>query len=133
VTCSPTARAENFLHGIADLKDTLRRLEAYADAGADVLYAPGLTKLDDIAAVVRAVAPRPVNAVMGLAGATTSLAALEQIGVRRVSVGSALARAAYGAFLRAAREIREQGTFGFADAAVPFADINAMFKPPRTG
>jgi len=128
-----TARAENFLHGIADLKDTLRRLEAYADAGADVLYAPGLTKLDDIAAVVRAVAPRPVNAVMGLAGATTSLAALEQIGVRRVSVGSALARAAYGAFLRAAREIREQGTFGFADAAVPFADINAMFKPPRTG
>jgi 2-methylisocitrate lyase-like PEP mutase family enzyme len=126
-----TARAENFLHGIADLKDTLRRLEAYADAGADVLYAPGLTKLDDIAAVVRAVAPRPVNAVMGLAGATTSLAALEQIGVRRVSVGSALARAAYGAFLRAAREIREQGTFGFADAAVPFADINAMFKPPR--
>ena len=128
-----TARAENFLHGIADLKDTLRRLEAYADAGADVLYAPGLTKLDDIAAVVRAVAPRPVNAVMGLAGAATSLAALEQIGVRRVSVGSALARAAYGAFLRAAREIREQGTFGFADAAVPFADINAMFKPPRTG
>src|SRR6185436_681863 len=74
-----TARAENFLHGIADLKDTLRRLEAYADAGADVLYAPGLTKLDDIAAVVRAVAPRPVNAVMGLAGKTLSLAALEDI------------------------------------------------------
>jgi 2-methylisocitrate lyase-like PEP mutase family enzyme len=128
-----TARAENFLHGIADLKDTLRRLEAYADAGADVLYAPGLTKLDDIAAVVRAVAPRPVNAIMGLAGATTSLAALEQIGVRRVSVGSALARAAYGAFLRAAREIREQGTFRFADDAVPFADINAMFTPPGAG
>jgi 2-methylisocitrate lyase-like PEP mutase family enzyme len=123
-----TARAENFLHGIADLKDTLRRLEAYADAGADVLYAPGLTKLDDIAAVVRAVAPRPVTAVMGLAGATTSLAALEQIGVRRVSVGSALARAAYGAFLRAAREIREQGTFGYLESLPASAEIGRHMR-----
>ena len=128
-----TARAENFLHGVADLKDTIRRLEAFADAGADVLFAPGLTSLDAIATVVKAVSPKPVNAIMGLAGKTLSLAALEDIGVRRVSVGSALARAAYGEFLRAAQEIRSKGTFGFANQAIPFAEINAMFKRPRAG
>ena len=128
-----TARAENFLHGVADLKDTIRRLEAFADAGADVLFAPGLTSLDAIATVVKAVSPKPVNAIMGLAGKTLSLAALEGIGVRRVSVGSALARAAYGEFLRAAQEIREKGTFGFANRAIPFAEINAMFRRPRAG
>ena len=128
-----TARAENFLHGIADLKDTLRRLEAFADAGADVLFAPGLPGRTEIEAVVRAVAPRPVNAIMGRAGASLSLAELEAIGVRRVSVGSALARAAYGAFLRAAREIRHEGTFGFADDATPFAELNAMFRRSRAG
>ena len=125
-----TARAENFLHRIADLDDTLRRLEAFADAGADVLYAPGLRDRTQIAAVVRAVAPKPVNVVMGLAGASLSLAELEDLGVRRVSVGSAFARAAYGAFLAAAREVRERGTFGFAREAVPFAEINAMFRKP---
>jgi len=128
-----TARAENFLHGVADLKDTIRRLEAFADAGADVLFAPGLTSLDAIATVVKAVSPKPVNAIMGLAGKTASLAALEDIGVRRVSVGSALARAAFGEFLRAAQEIRNKGTFGFANQAIPFAEINAMFKRPRAG
>jgi 2-methylisocitrate lyase-like PEP mutase family enzyme len=128
-----TARAENFLHGVADLKDTIRRLEAFADAGADVLFAPGLTSLDAIATVVKAVSPNPVNAIMGLAGKTLSLAALEDIGVRRVSVGSALARAAFGEFLRAAQEIRSKGTFGFANQAIPFAEINAMFKRPRAG
>lgn len=128
-----TARAENFLNGITDLADTIRRLEAFADAGADVLFAPGLRTRDDIAAVVRAVAPKPVNAIMGLAGASISLAALETIGVRRVSVGSALARAAYGGFLRAAREIRHEGSFRFADDAIPFREINAMFKRPRAG
>jgi len=128
-----TARAENFLYGVADLKDTIRRLEAFADAGADVLFAPGLTSLDAIATVVKAVSPKPVNAIMGLAGKTLSLAALEDIGVRRVSVGSALARAAYGEFLRAAQEIREKGTFGFANRAIPFAEINAMFRRPRAG
>jgi 2-methylisocitrate lyase-like PEP mutase family enzyme len=127
------ARAENFLHGIADLDDTIRRLVAFADAGADVLFAPGLTRLDDIAAVVRAVAPKPVNAIMGLAGSPLSLESLEAVGVRRVSVGSALARAAYGAFLRAAREIRDDGTFRFADTAIPYPEINAMFKRPRAG
>jgi 2-methylisocitrate lyase-like PEP mutase family enzyme len=128
-----TARAENFLHGIPDLTDPIRGLEAFADAGADVLFAPGLTSLDAIASVVKAVAPKPVNAIMGLAGKTFSLSALEDIGVRRVSVGSALARAAFGEFLRAAQEIRSKGTFGFANQAIPFAEINAMFRRPRAG
>jgi 2-methylisocitrate lyase-like PEP mutase family enzyme len=123
-----TARAENLLHGRIDLPDTLRRLQAYAEAGADVLYAPGVKTPQDIAAVVKAVAPRPVNVVMGLAGAALSMDELARLGVKRVSVGSALARAAYGEFLRSARELREQGTFGFAKTAVPFAEINAMFE-----
>src|SRR5439155_12134692 len=94
-----TARAENYLHGRPDLKDTIRRLQAYQEAGADVLYAPGLTTKKDIAAVVRAV-DRPVNVVMGLKGVQLSLAELSALGVKRVSVGSALSRAALGAFLR---------------------------------
>lgn len=124
-----TARAENFLHGIVDLPDTIRRLVAFADAGADVLYAPGLRSREHITEVVRAVAPKPVNVLMGLAGPSFSLAELEGWGVRRVSVGSSLARAAYGAFLSAAREIRKDGTFAFARDAIPFAEINAMFRP----
>lgn len=123
-----TARAENFLNRRPDLPDTLRRLQAFAEAGADVLYAPGLKTREDIAAVVRAVAPKPVNVVMGLAGAAFPLAELEQLGVKRVSVGSAFARAAYGAFLRAAREVKDSGTFTFAADAVPYAEINALFK-----
>ena len=125
-----TARAENFLHGIADLPDTIRRLVAFADAGADVVYAPGLRGREQIVQVVRAVAPKSVNVVMGLAGGSLSLAELEDCGVRRVSVGSAFARAAYGAFLGAAREVREHGTFDFARGAIPFAEINAMFREP---
>ena len=123
-----TARAENFLYGHTDLKDTIRRLEAFADAGADVLYAPGLKTRDEISAVVKAVAPKPVNVVMGLAGGSLSLADLADLGVKRVSVGSALARAAYGAFLRAAEEIRREGCFTFAEEAVPYIKINALFK-----
>ena len=103
-----TARAENLINGRPDLADTIRRLQAFAEAGADVLYAPGLKTSDDIARVVKAVAPKPVNVVMGLSGAHFSLAELDALGVKRVSVGSALARAAYGAFHSAAREIREQ-------------------------
>jgi 2-methylisocitrate lyase-like PEP mutase family enzyme len=122
-----TARAENYLAGRRDLGDTIERLQAYQAAGADVLYAPGLTNKDDIAAAVRAV-DRPVNVVMGLAGATWSLAELSAIGVRRVSVGSALSRAALGAFLRAAREMREQGTFAFAGEAVSYREVNELFK-----
>ncbi len=124
-----TARAENFLFGRRDLDDTIRRLVAFADAGADVLYAPGLASRDAIAAVVRAVAPKPVNVVIGLAGAALSLDELAALGVKRVSLGSSLARAAYGAFLRGAQEIREKGTFEFAREAVPYSEINTMFEP----
>jgi len=121
-----TARAENFLVGRNDLADVIRRLQAYQDAGADVLYAPGLVARDDIATVVKSV-DRPINVVMGLAGARFSLGELAALGVKRVSVGSALARAAFGALIDAANEIREHGTFAFADRAVAYRDLGAMF------
>ena len=122
-----TARAENYLVGRPDLKDTIKRLQAYQEAGADVLYAPGLRMKDDITAVVGSV-DQPVNVIMGLGGVQLSLAELSDMGVKRVSVGSALSRAALGAFLRAAREMREHGTFNFVDEAVSYRDISAMFK-----
>jgi 2-methylisocitrate lyase-like PEP mutase family enzyme len=121
------ARAENYLHGRPDLNDTIKRLEAYADAGADVLFAPGLRTREEVDSVVRAVSPKAVNVILGLTGSSLTIAELRDLGVRRVSVGSALARAAYGAFLRAAREIHENETFSFAAEAIPFADINGMF------
>ena len=122
-----TARAENFLHGRPDLGDTIRRLVAFAEAGADVLFAPGLTTKEEIGAVVRACAPKPVNVIMGLSKGTLTLEELAALGVRRVSLGSALARAAYGAFLRAAEEIRQHGSFGFARDTVPYARFNEIF------
>jgi 2-methylisocitrate lyase-like PEP mutase family enzyme len=121
-----TARAENLIHGRPDLKDTIRRLEAYADAGADVLYAPGLKTREEIDAVVRAVAPRPVNFLMG--PGNFSLDDLASLGVKRVSLGSTLARVAYGSFFRAAEEIRQKGTFTFAANTVPYATINQLFS-----
>jgi 2-methylisocitrate lyase-like PEP mutase family enzyme len=121
-----TARAENYLHGRPDLADTIARLQAYQEAGADVLYAPGLASEDDIAAVVRSV-DRPVNVVMGLQGVQLSVTALSAIGVKRISVGSALCRAALGTLLRAAREMREHGTFTFANEAASPREISAMF------
>jgi 2-methylisocitrate lyase-like PEP mutase family enzyme len=121
-----TARAENHLHGRPDLKDTIRRLQAYQDVGADVLYAPGLATKDDIAAVVSSV-DRPVNVVMGLQGVQLSLSELSAIGVRRISVGSALCRAALGTFLRAAKEMRERGTFTFANQAASPKEVGAIF------
>ena len=121
-----TARAENYLFGRRDLNDTIKRLQAYQEAGADVLYAPGLASREDIAAVVSSL-DRPVNVLMGLAGVGLSLAELSEIGVRRVSVGSVLSRVALGAFLRAAQEMRDHGTFTFAEEAVSFRDISAMF------
>jgi len=123
-----TARAENLITGRPDLTDTIRRLEAFAAAGADVLYAPGLTTRDAINSVVRAVAPKPVNVVMGLSGATFSLAELGDLGVKRVSLGSSLARAAFGALLRASREVRDSGTFTFSRDAMPYAELNALFE-----
>lgn len=123
-----TARAENLIHGRPDLPDTIRRLQAYAAAGADVLFAPGLTTKEEIEAVVRAVAPKPVNVVMGLNRADFSLEDLAGLGVRRVSLGSSLARAAYGSFLNAAEEIKGKGTFGFGEGTVPYTTFNELFR-----
>ncbi|BBT38780.1 Carboxyvinyl-carboxyphosphonate phosphorylmutase [Pseudomonas putida] len=122
------ARAENLLHGRLDLDDTIRRLQAYAEAGADVLYAPGLRDVEEIRAVVQAVAPKPVNVLMGLAGVPLSVNQLQDLGVKRISVGSSLARAALGALQRAALEIRDQGSFGYSAQALPFAELNDLFR-----
>lgn len=120
------ARAENYLHGRPDLGDTIRRLQAFAAAGADVLYAPGLKAREDIAAVVTAVAPKPVN-VLAVAGGLPR-DELAMLGVRRISVGGALTRAALGAFLRAAEELATTGTFEFLAQAIPHARLNEAFK-----
>jgi 2-methylisocitrate lyase-like PEP mutase family enzyme len=112
-----TARAENYLYDRKDLKDTIKRLQAYQEAGADVLYAPGLLMKDDIAAVVSSV-DRPVNVLAGLPGVSLTLADLSALGVKRVSIGSGLARAALGGFLRAAREMRDSGTFTWSAEAI---------------
>jgi 2-methylisocitrate lyase-like PEP mutase family enzyme len=122
-----TARCENYLVGRADLRDTIERLQAYQEAGADVLYAPGIRSKEDIAAVVGSV-DRPVNVLMGLEGIRLNLAELSQLGVKRVSVGSALSRSALGAFLGAANEMREHGTFNFVDGAASSAQIGALLK-----
>jgi len=118
------ARAENFLHGRPDLDDTIRRLKAFAAAGADVLYAPGLPNLDSVKAVCTAVSPRPVNVLAGAKGGYFTVENLAAAGVRRISVGSGLYRAALGAFLRAGREIADQGTFTFGEQAASFAELN---------
>lgn len=126
-----TARAENFLHGRADLDDTIRRLQAFERAGADVLYAPGLPGLEAVRTVCAAVS-RPVNVIAG-GGGTPSVAALADAGVKRISLGSGLSRAALGGLVQAAREIREQGTFGFSAAALPYAEANGFMLPTRPG
>ena len=125
-----TARAENFLHGLPDLSDTIGRLRAFAEAGADVLYAPGLPSLEAIREVCASLS-KPVNVVMGLQGATFSVEELAAAGVKRVSVGGALARAALGAFVRAAREIRDKGTFRFAADAIPHAEAKAFMADSK--
>jgi 2-methylisocitrate lyase-like PEP mutase family enzyme len=130
-TFTLTARAENYICGRPDLRDTIKRLQAYQEAGADVLYAPGLATKDDIAAVVSSV-DRPVNVVMGLQGVQMSLADLSKLGVKRISVGSALSRVALGSFLRAAREMQTHGTFDFGEEAVSYRELNLMFSPGAT-
>jgi len=122
-------RAENFLHGRPDLDDTIRRLQAFEAAGADALFAPGLTWAEDIRTVCASVG-KPINVVMGLKSASFSVAELAALGVRRISVGSALSRAALGAFVRAAREIQEHGTFRFAEDALPYAEANDLVVRP---
>jgi 2-methylisocitrate lyase-like PEP mutase family enzyme len=120
-----TGRSEGFLVGRPDLDATIKRLVAYAEAGADCLYAPGLRSKEDIVAVVRAVAPKPVNVLVG--GGSANVSELADLGVRRISVGGALARVAWSAFLEAATEIRQQGSFAALGRARPFAEINALF------
>ena len=126
-TFTLTARAENYLVGRPDLADTIQRLQAYGEAGADVLYAPGLIEKEHIASVVRSV-DRPVNVLMGLQGVLLNQTALSELGVKRISVGSALSRAALSAFLQAAREMKEHGTFTFANDALSYRELSALFK-----
>ena len=129
-TFTLTARAENYLFGRRDLNDTIKRLQAYQQAGADVLYAPGLDNKEEIAAVVTSL-DRPVNVLMGLAGSRLNVAELSEIGVKRISVGSVLSRVALSAFIRAAEEMRDHGTFTFADDIVSFRDISKMFAAAK--
>jgi methylisocitrate lyase len=120
-----TARSEGFIVGRPDLDETIRRLTAYAEAGADCLYAPGIRETGDIATIVRAVAPKPVNVLVG--SDFTTVAELAALGVRRISVGGALARAAWGSFLYAAQEIAEHGTFSRLAKGVPLPVLNRRF------
>ncbi len=118
-------RAECYLVGRPDLKETIARLTAYAEAGADCLYAPGLRTKEDIAAVVKAVAPKPVNVLVG--APIFTMAELAALGVRRISVGGAMARVAWGAFIGAATELARNGTFGGFAQAVPHPELNGFF------
>jgi 2-methylisocitrate lyase-like PEP mutase family enzyme len=119
-----TGRSEGFIVGRPDLKETIRRLTAFAEAGAECVYAPGIRKPAEIAEVVKAVAPAPVNVLAG--SNFTTVAALADAGVRRISVGGALARTAWAGFLRAAREIADQGTFNELANGAPFDEINGL-------
>lgn len=122
-----TARAENYIVGRPDLRDTIARLQAFQGAGADVLFAPGLKTREEIATVVRSV-DRPVNVIMGLQGVQLNLDELSEMGVRRISVGSALSRAALSTFYRAAREMKERKMFTFAEDALKVGELNALFE-----
>lgn len=120
-------RSEGFLVGQRDLKETIERLVAYAEAGADCLYAPGLRKAEDIAAVVRAVAPKPFNLLLALPGMSVTEAA--DLGVRRISIGGSLARTAYAAAFAAAKELADEGTFGgFGKPGVSGPELNKIFR-----
>lgn len=132
--CSPrfllTARAENYFVGRRDLADTIARLQAYQDAGADVLYAPGLASREDIATVLREI-DRPLNVLFGVPGMTLGTADLLDLGVQRISTGGALARAAIGAFLRAATALRDEGRPDYVAGAAAHADLNRLFSDPQ--
>lgn len=125
-----TARAENFLYGRLDLADTIKRLNAFAEAGADVLYAPGLPDLAAIKTVCANV-DRPVNVVMGLSGPRYCVEELSHAGVKRISVGGSLARAAYGAFMKAAEDVLTSGRFDYADEAIPNAVITQLMSQDK--
>ncbi|MBB3461159.1 oxaloacetate decarboxylase [Rhizobium sp. BK377] len=127
-----TARAENFLWERPDLDDTIRRLQAFSAAGADVLYAPGLPDIEAIRTVCAAV-DKPVNVVMGLKGPRYRVTELSAAGVRRVSVGGSFARAALGALLRAAEEVKSSGTFTYAADAIPAATLSQLMSQEKRG
>jgi 2-methylisocitrate lyase-like PEP mutase family enzyme len=122
-----TARTEGFIRGRPDLDETIRRLQAFADAGADCLYAPGIKTREHIEAVVRAVAPKPVNFLLATA-TSFSVADLAAMGVRRISTGGSLARVAWTAFVQSAREIAQHGTFKSFDGTMTNAELNAFFR-----
>ena len=124
-----TGRSEGFIAGRPDLVETIKRLVAYAEAGADCLYAPGLRSLSDISAIVNAVRPRPVNVLVS--GDFTTVAKLAELGVRRISVGGALARTAWTAFVNAAKELAEKGTFTAFGRNVPVPELNGLFSAAR--
>jgi len=123
-----TARAENLIHGIPDFKDTMKRLEAFADAGADVLYAPGLKTREEIDTVLKTLAPKPINIVMGLNSLGLSVNELADLGVKRISLGSSLARVAYSSFFKASQEIKQEGTFTFSANTIPYKEINDLLR-----
>lgn len=125
-----TARAENHLYGRLDLADTIRRLQAYQEAGADVLFAPGLKTREEIGQVLRSI-DRPLNVLAGIGGMTLGVAELQELGVTRISLGGSLARAAYGALLRAATEVQKDGTFGYLRDAASGKELNEIFSQPR--
>lgn len=122
-----TARTEGFIHGLPDLAETIRRLKAFTDAGADCLYAPGIKTQEQIEAVVKAVAPKPVNLLMSAASGF-SVKQIADMGVRRISVGGTLARVAMHAFIKSAKEIAEAGTFDRFAGVISNADLNAFFN-----
>ena len=122
-----TARAENFLHGRADLDDTILRLQAFEKAGADVLFAPGLPTLEAVRTVCASVS-KPVNFMVAIRGKSFSMSELAAAGVRRVSLATSLYRAALGGLIAAAREVREAGTFGYLDSAAPSAELARFMR-----
>jgi 2-methylisocitrate lyase-like PEP mutase family enzyme len=126
-----TARADNHFYGINNLSDTIARLQAYQEAGADVLFAPGLKTREDISAVLSSV-DKPINVLMGMPGCTLTVADLRELGVRRVSVGATLARVAYSAMLRAARQVLETGEFTAMHDAIPGPVLNKLFEQNRS-
>jgi len=130
-----TARAECFLVGVTEIDEVIRRLRAYANAGADCLYAPGIKLREHVVEVVAAVAPKPINLLIsdagGLSGSVVTIRDAEELGVRRVSVGGALARAAWGGFLRAAKQLAEEGTFDGFSGATPHSELQQLFAQVR--
>ena len=121
-----TARAENYTQGRPDVKDTIRRLQAYQEAGADVLFAPGIETKEDVRSIVQSI-DRPLNVLMGFQGVQLTVAELQELGVTRISLGGSMARAAYGAMVRAAQEVQATGTFNYAREAISGKEMNGIF------